>query len=608
MVALRRFIVLSMSICACGCTHIALRNNTVNQMQTVHDLQQQQVLDNLAMFAANPDAYPYFSLPTTGTCAITDAGSLTESTTWARSGKALILSSVGVDPSVSRTAAETWTLSPINDSVKLTLMRCVYQRAVSSCLGTKPSCSCPQCDALFQSFYQAPKQSLSPLCECECAAPTIKKTFSDVKNPHHQAQIAFYTSTSCGVVASRLVVVLTAATPSVSFPVLVGNPPNQSKVGELITDAHGDGTLIVSLSPDDATILAGTKAVSIDQWQAQQLESFAGTQPSTGASPSASTPPPQLLHVPGIITPYCIENSHCWFCVGPKKAVPKECGCGFVGHYCDTWVWVPPAGRDELSKLTILIVDIAFYDPPQPPAAPMVSFTISANGTTPGGSVSVPIGTSALAVNLAPYNAKLIRFLARRGLSEYSLIDYWSRGIAGPGMSKDDVDRVDIMLKDIGINWTNLVSARLTERQIPNAGLSQLPDPSTPLQLALTKDITPEQLAAAWENHATIENISYEDEIALIDYYRLQGCNAVTRLGSDYVDRIAYHLLDLIGREDCCLTAARTRAAEDAKQRFADLDLSNSSVTPRTPSPAAFGLPTSVAPQLQNILSAPSIR
>jgi hypothetical protein len=52
-----------------------------------------------------------------------------------------------------------------------------------------------------------------------------------------------------------------------------------------------------------------------------------------------------------------------WFCVGTKKDVPKHCECLRVGHYCGVYVWVPPEGQDELTKLTLAILDYAFYDP-----------------------------------------------------------------------------------------------------------------------------------------------------------------------------------------------------------------------------------------------------
>jgi hypothetical protein len=65
----------------------------------------------------------------------------------------------------------------------------------------------------------------------------------------------------------------------------------------------------------------------------------------------------------GAVTSECL-TSECWFHVGCKKCVPKDCGCIYVGHYCGVYVWVLPQGRDELAKLTLAILDYAMHDPP----------------------------------------------------------------------------------------------------------------------------------------------------------------------------------------------------------------------------------------------------
>ena len=46
-----------------------------------------------------------------------------------------------------------------------------------------------------------------------------------------------------------------------------------------------------------------------------------------------------------------------WFNVGPKKDVPKD-AC-YVGHCCDTYVWVTPDGIPGLTRFTLAILDIA---------------------------------------------------------------------------------------------------------------------------------------------------------------------------------------------------------------------------------------------------------
>lgn len=55
-----------------------------------------------------------------------------------------------------------------------------------------------------------------------------------------------------------------------------------------------------------------------------------------------------------------------WFCVGTKKDVPKDC-CGYAGHHCGVYVWVPPHGRGELARLSLAVLDFAIYDPEEPP-------------------------------------------------------------------------------------------------------------------------------------------------------------------------------------------------------------------------------------------------
>jgi hypothetical protein len=45
-----------------------------------------------------------------------------------------------------------------------------------------------------------------------------------------------------------------------------------------------------------------------------------------------------------------------WFLVGKKHDVPKN-AC-FVGHYCDTYVWVMPDGVANLSRFTLTALEL----------------------------------------------------------------------------------------------------------------------------------------------------------------------------------------------------------------------------------------------------------
>lgn len=65
----------------------------------------------------------------------------------------------------------------------------------------------------------------------------------------------------------------------------------------------------------------------------------------------------------GHTTTDCLAGDSYWFETGCKKCVPRNCECLYVGSYCGRYVWVRPEGRNELSKLTLAILDFAVNDP-----------------------------------------------------------------------------------------------------------------------------------------------------------------------------------------------------------------------------------------------------
>jgi len=136
------FIVLS------GCAHTQLRRHTSNQIRTVTDLQHQQVLDNLAMFVANPEAMPFFSVPGSGGTSINTTGQATNSITWNLLGFASDTLFVGG----SRSNGGSWTLAPINDPAKLQRMQCAYQLAVGFITSDSVN-ECVQCCQLLDRWY-----------------------------------------------------------------------------------------------------------------------------------------------------------------------------------------------------------------------------------------------------------------------------------------------------------------------------------------------------------------------------------------------------------------------------------------------------------------------
>lgn len=241
-----------------GCqTPLALRKNTVQLGDTVADIHQQQVLDNLAKFVADPYAIPSFALANAGASNITDQCNGAVSVSWVASG----FEKLGLDLMGQRQKMNNWTVTPITDPRKLELMRCAYQRAVSQCTGIGESACCPDCQKRFNEFY----------------------------------------------------------------------------TGRSVLKAGGS---------DEA---ASTAELPLLNRQSENGEALASVSCKECPTDKSS------------VTAAGLTSGYCWFHCGCKKCVPKH--CGYVGHYCDTYVWVPCGpSRDELAKLTLAVLDYATHN------------------------------------------------------------------------------------------------------------------------------------------------------------------------------------------------------------------------------------------------------
>lgn len=251
-----------------GCMAVPLRNNTTDEAQTVANVYQQQVLNNLAMFAYDADSFPYFSYANQGSSTVNDQGNVSITPTWSRvmsGGFPLLFGPLSANAAAQRQAAVGFTLTPVNDPRKLELMRCAYQKAIASCNARPAATACPDCESRFKVFY-------------------------------------------------------------------TGSP---------------DGDI-------------GTSAK-------------------------------------GIVTSDCLGRS-CWLGIGCKKDVPKGCPCQLVGEYCGVYVWVLPGGRNELSKLTLAILDYAINVPPTE-AQKTVYYFIDQNGLPVPAAAAVGVVTANVAIS-----------------------------------------------------------------------------------------------------------------------------------------------------------------------------------------------------------------
>src|SRR5262245_19141845 len=109
-----------------GCTHLALERRTVKQASTLTDIQFDQVLDNVAMFACNPDALAWHLKLTGGSIQVTDQGTGNFLETWGGGQPNLYTAAVNAQ----RGVVNQWTGVPTVDPDNLTALQLAYHKAV----------------------------------------------------------------------------------------------------------------------------------------------------------------------------------------------------------------------------------------------------------------------------------------------------------------------------------------------------------------------------------------------------------------------------------------------------------------------------------------------
>lgn len=106
----------------------------------------------------------------------------------------------------------------------------------------------------------------------------------------------------------------------------------------------------------------------------------------------------------GAVTSECLKGT-CWFRVGCKKCVPKDCPCNYVGQYCGVYTWVLPGGRDQLAKLTLAILDYALNSAPTP-VTKTVSYYLDEQGVPTTSDKAV--GSVAASIDVSERNESIL--------------------------------------------------------------------------------------------------------------------------------------------------------------------------------------------------------
>jgi hypothetical protein len=141
-----------------GCqTHLALRDDTLRTTGTLTDLNYQQVLNNVALFVANPSSLPSVSVINAGTVTVADQKTCNASATYSptltfaqQGGGALPILTLLFNPSGQRIVTENWSMVPVTDVDNLRRIRCALQLLV---LDGGQTSDCESCLDLLKNFY-----------------------------------------------------------------------------------------------------------------------------------------------------------------------------------------------------------------------------------------------------------------------------------------------------------------------------------------------------------------------------------------------------------------------------------------------------------------------
>ena len=342
---MQRFITLVAIMSLTGCTHHQLRFNTVKQAHTVADVHTQQVLDNIAKFAVSCDALPHFSWPNAGAAEVSDSvdGSIAFNFTPFR------LRDWGLGGGAGRGMRESYTMTPINDPRKLELMRCAYQRAVSSCCTCGESGLCPDCQRRFNKFYLGSE------------------------SPSYRPQKTYY-----GQDVYRL------------FDPDSGDEANLTSYQEVFQDQDIHNSIIFRYVASGAVVPNDEIIEALEDDRLVQAVVWYDVREHTRQT--------------GNVTAACLQDA-CWFHVGCRRDVPK--GCPYVGHYRGVYVWVPEEHVDKLTELTLTVLDVALHDPPPSSTKEVIAY-LDGNGAPTANrrnatfQVTQTIPASATAGSIAP--------------------------------------------------------------------------------------------------------------------------------------------------------------------------------------------------------------
>lgn len=295
-----------------GCAHQQLRFNTVHHAETLTDLYEEQVLNNLARFVEHPETVPHFEIPTSGGTNSTDMLGL--------SANPINSFRTAFGLTGNRTNLNSWTLQPVSNPDRLRRMKCAFQRAVHY-----RSPNCKDCCELERSFIDTPTVHVGPVFQADghiLIDPTTNQPYAD-------------------------------------FTTLQSVPAYDAD-GALLLDANGNprtASVYRPVSANQGDPLYPELTLRYEVEDGVETENFVYIYEYT-----------QGVVTDVVRSPYDCNSrcavQPCWFKTSCRLRDVKASGHERFGRYKNRYVWVPRHGEAEFGKLVMTIIEYALTDPP----------------------------------------------------------------------------------------------------------------------------------------------------------------------------------------------------------------------------------------------------
>jgi hypothetical protein len=320
-------------VCA-GCTHLGLAKKTVLQGSTVSDMQCQQVLDNLAMFACNPDAMAWHVKFTGGVVQMADTGQL------------LLGANLGgpkqlaPNSGISRSVLGQWNVDPAVDADELELLQIAYRKAVDpfDADGSNKRAAYETIAETANDYHIWLDRRL---------ALDVVDTLAAGGDPARQAR------------AARLRGELENIYAQIEDLSLRVDPYDPQRA---VQGKPGDVSARIDFLKEQAIRLVyETRGASVGE-----VRGFPRPGRSVGLVEQAEAKIAALAELfgepaDGTANPFSVP----WVFHGCKKDVPK-CAC-LVGHYCgcgcERYTWLTPANMAQFRQFVLIVLALA---PPTP--------------------------------------------------------------------------------------------------------------------------------------------------------------------------------------------------------------------------------------------------